>query len=105
MSVPAARLWRSVPPALACALSFGCVDIAAGDGRYVDTTEKRFAVTGQPSVRLSTFDGSINVNTWDRSEVVVRIEKHAIDKADADRIVVTAEQHGDAIEIGVEKPD
>jgi DUF4097 and DUF4098 domain-containing protein YvlB len=105
MSVSGGRPWLAAPALIACVLSGGCVDIAAGGGRYVDTTEKRFAVTGQPSLTLSTFDGSINVNTWDRAEVVVRIEKHAVDKADADRIAVTAEQHGDVIEVRVEKPD
>jgi hypothetical protein len=104
MSLPTDRLWVAVP-VLACAVSGGCVGIAAGDGRYSETVEKRFTVTGQPSLHLSTFDGAINVNTWDRAEVVVRIEKHALDKSDADRIEIVAEQHGDNVEVTVKDPD
>ncbi len=94
-----------VPAAfVACAVTAGCVDMSAVDARYTDTVDKRFAVTGQPSLTLSTFDGAINVNTWDRPEVVVRIEKRAVDKTDADSIRVTAEQNGDAIQVRVEDP-
>jgi hypothetical protein len=90
--------------ALVCAATAGCVDISAGDARYTDTIDRRFAVSGQPSLTVSTFDGAINVNTWDRPEVVVRIEKRAFDKADADQIQVTAQQNGDAIEVRVQDP-
>ena len=88
-------------PALLCVSAMGCVDISAGQARYVDTVERRFAVTGAPMVKVGTFDGSVDVTTWDRPEVLVVIEKHAVDKAAADRMLVTAEQNGDAITIDV----
>ena len=69
-----------------------CVDIVAA--QYVDRQDKRFTVSGTPDVSLSTFDGSIEVRPWDRSEVLVTVEKHARDKADADAIEVHAEQNG-----------
>lgn len=88
-------------PALLCVPTMGCADISAGQARYVDTVEKRFSVAGSPFVKVGTFDGSVDVTTWDRPEVLVVIEKHAIDKAAADRMIVTAEQNGDAINVDV----
>lgn len=90
-----------VLPTLALAASAACVDISAGQPRYIDTVEKRFTITGTPSLDVHTFDGSVEVSTWDRPEVLVVIEKHAIDKAAADRMVVTAEQSGDRITVAV----
>lgn len=90
-----------VLPVLLCASVVGCVDISAGDAPVVDTVEKRFPVTGAPVLKIGTFDGSVDVSTWDRAEVLVVIEKRALDKAAADRMVVTAEQDGDRITIDV----
>jgi hypothetical protein len=78
-----------------------CVDITAGEARFIDTVEKRFTVSGAPTLDISTFDGSVDVSTWDRPEVLVVIEKHAIDKAAADRMVVTADQTGDVVKVSV----
>ncbi|MBS1817103.1 MAG: DUF4097 family beta strand repeat protein [Acidobacteria bacterium] len=82
-----------------------CVDISAGEARYVDTTEKRFSVTGVPVVDVSTFDGTIDVSTWARPEVLVVVEKHAVDKTAADRILVDASQDGQRIAINVHRND
>lgn len=78
-----------------------CVDISAGEARYIDTVEKRFTVTGTPTVKLGTFDGSLDVRTWERQEVLVVIEKHAADKQSADRMVVDASQDGDLVTVDV----
>lgn len=83
----------------------GCVNISAGEIGAVDTVEKRFSVSGAPQLSLSTFDGRIEVTTWNRPEVVVVIEKHAVDKEEADRMVVNAEQNGDAITVDVRQKD
>ena len=71
--------------------------------RYVDRQDKRFTVSGTPDVSLSTFDGSIEIRPWDRSEVLVTVEKHARDKADADAIEVHAEQNGNRIVVEVRR--
>lgn len=98
---------RGVAPlalsALVAVSAAGCVDISAGESNYVDTVEKRFTVTGAPTLNLGTFDGSVEVDTWDRPEVHVTIEKHAFDKEAADRMQVTAEQSGDVITIKVQE--
>ncbi|MGC4083609.1 MAG: DUF4097 family beta strand repeat-containing protein [Vicinamibacterales bacterium] len=83
------------------ASSLACVDISAGNVRYIDTVEKRFTVSGEPTVTLGTFDGSVEVGTWDRPEVLVVVEKHAVDKESADRIVVDTAQDGDRIKVDV----
>jgi hypothetical protein len=84
---------------LAATASAGCVDIAAGQPNVVDSVEKRFAVTGTPFLDIDTFDGRVEVSTWDRSEVVVLVEKLAIDKAAAENIVVQMNQEGDRITV------
>ena len=98
-------MFRSVAPlALSILVStcgLGCVDISAGESRFVDTVEKRFAVSSAPSLRLGTFDGSVLVETWDRPEVLVVVERHAFDKEAADRMLVTAVQSGDQIHVDV----
>ena len=88
---------------LVAASGIGCVDISAGESPYVDTVEKRFSVTGTPTLKLGTFDGSVEVETWNRPEVLVIIEKHAFDKEAADRMQVIAEQAGDVITVQVKE--
>ena len=73
----------------------GCVDIVgAGIGRYVEREEKRFTVSGKPDVALATFDGSIEIRTWDKQDVQVTIEKRGKSKAAIDTIEIQAEQAG-----------
>ena len=60
---------------LVAASGIGCVDISAGESAYVDTVEKRFTVTGTPTLNLGTFDGSVEVETWNRPEVLVKQKK------------------------------
>ena len=79
----------------------GCVDISAGDAQLIDTTEKRFSVSGVPSVTVGTFDGSVEVSTWDRPEVLVTIERHAMSRDEAERMIITADQRGDDISVQV----
>src|SRR5262245_2661035 len=78
----------------------GCVDIVATGGlSYVEREEKRFSVSGRPDVVLSTFDGSIEIRAWDRSEVVVEVEKYALSRDAAADIEVRAEQNGNRVTV------
>jgi hypothetical protein len=91
---------------VACTLAaLGCVDVV-GDGwpRYVEREEKRFSVSGRPDLSVSTFDGSVEIRAWDRSEVLVVIEKRAGHKEDAAAIEVHAEQNGDRVVVDVKAP-
>ena len=82
-----------------------CVDIAGADfPQYLEREEKPFAVTGKPEVTLTTFDGSIQIRPWDKSEVLVVIEKRALDKDAVDTISVDARQDGNRIVIDVKAP-
>jgi len=80
-----------------------CVDIS-GFARFVEREEKRFAVSGKPAVSVSTFDGSIEIRSSDKAEVVVTIEKRAANKEEVDRIEVHAEQNGGRIVVDVRMP-
>jgi len=87
--------------ALALALAgSGCVDMVANGGLgYVEREEKRFTTSGRPDVVLTTFDGSIEVRPWDRSEVLVVVEKHAFDQDMVADIEVLAEQSGNKVNV------
>ena len=41
---------------------------------------KTFKVTGQPQLVLDTFDGAIELHSWDRPEVEVEVEKRAMEQ-------------------------
>lgn len=66
--------------------------------------KRTFPVTGQPDVTLETFDGSIEIHSWDRNEVEVEIEKRAMDQSLIDQMTVEAEQEGDRIVLRVKGP-
>jgi DUF4097 and DUF4098 domain-containing protein YvlB len=69
------------------------------------TRETRsFKLTGQPEVVLDTFDGAIEIHSWDRDEVEVEIEKRAMEQSLIDEIKVHAEQKGNRVEIRVTGP-
>lgn len=83
----------------------GCLDIVGADfAKYVEREEKRFTTTGKPDVRLSTFDGSIEIRPWDRAEVQVIVEKRASTKEAAADIDVRSEQNGNQVTIEVKAP-
>src|SRR5688500_6993064 len=80
------------------AVCSGCAEVVAVDGnRYVDRLEKRFEVTGRPELTLSTFDGSVEVRPWDRSEVLIVVERRAGTRDGVDSIDIDVDQDGDRI--------
>lgn len=99
---------RIVPGAVLVALATvaAACDVAVDSSSTLFTAreEKRFAVTGRPDVTLGTFDGSIEIKSWDRPEVLVEVEKRAGDKALADAILIKVEQAGNRILVDVPKP-
>ena len=60
---------------------------------------RNFKLTGQPEVVLDTFDGAIEIHSWDRDEVEVEIEKRAMEQSQIDEIKIHAEQNGNRIEL------
>lgn len=65
---------------------------------------KTFAVTGRPEVSLDTFDGAIELHSWDRNDVEVEVEKRAMEQTLLDEIKVSTEQKGNAIVVKVTGP-
>jgi hypothetical protein len=65
---------------------------------------KTFKVTGQAELALNTFDGSIELHSWDRNEIEVEIEKRAMEQTLLDEIKVEAQQDGNTITIKVTGP-
>ncbi len=72
---------------------------------FVATDQKTFAVTGRPEVSLRTFDGSIEVTTWDKPEVAVTIERRAGSQAQADELKVSTSQDGNRIVVEAVAPE
>jgi DUF4097 and DUF4098 domain-containing protein YvlB len=67
--------------------------------------EKRtFPVTGQPEVTLETFDGAIEIHSWDRNEVEVEIEKRGMEQSVLDQIAIEQEHEGDRVVLRVKGP-
>ncbi len=105
MTTDALRWARALVVVALAAVAGSACDITVGAGPYTMHEEKRFQVTGTPDLSLATFDGSVEVRSWDRSDVLVEIEKRASDQAQAEAIKVTAEQAGGTISVDVRRPD
>ena len=87
---------------LALALS-GCTVNVNTEGATASETHT-FKVGASPKVTLDTFDGSIEVHSWDRAEVEVIVEKQAQDETLLQQIVVEQSQDGDAVTLRVRGP-
>jgi DUF4097 and DUF4098 domain-containing protein YvlB len=81
----------------ACEVNLNTEGLASRDTRT-------YKVTGTPDVVLDTFNGAIEVHSWDRNEVEVEVEKRAMDQSLIDQITVEAEQKGNTIVIRVKGP-
>ncbi len=66
---------------------------------YIEREEKRFTVAGVADLNLGTFDGRIEIRSWDRDEILVEVEKRGQDKDAVSKIAVAAEQKGNAISV------
>ena len=93
---------RAIIAAAVLALA-GC-EVNLNSEGIVSRETKRFTVSGTPEVQLDTFDGSIDVHSWDRNEVEIEIEKRAMEQALVDDMKVTAEQDGNRIVVKVSAP-
>jgi hypothetical protein len=97
------------PAVLACSLALvgvagaGCVVSVDSQGQIL-REEKRFKVSGVPDVQVSTYGGSISVQSWDRPEVMVEVEKRGATREAVEAIQVTSSQRGNRIEIEVKGP-
>ena len=67
--------------------------------------EKRFTIKALPSVHVTTFDGSIQIQSWDKAEVLVEIEKRGPTREAVEALEVKSSQDGDTVEVEVKKPE
>jgi DUF4097 and DUF4098 domain-containing protein YvlB len=98
---------KSVLPTLALTavlpLTFaGCV-VVDSQG-HITREEKRFAVTGTPDLRLTTFDGAIEIRAGEGNTVLVEIEKRGPTKEALDGLKIDTKQDGNRIDVEVRKP-
>lgn len=92
--------------ALAVAATLAACSVDVRGSQVSTREEKRFTVsTGEPvALRLSTFDGTLTVRSWDRNEVFVEIERRAPDQSAAEALVVNQTQDGNKITIEAPSP-
>jgi Putative adhesin len=97
-----ARLSGSLVAVLSATLA-GCTVNLNTEGATASETHT-FRVTGTPQVTLETFDGAIDVHSWDRQDVEVIVEKQAQDDGQLQQIIVEPSQNGDTIALRVRGP-
>jgi hypothetical protein len=78
------------------AVPAGCSIDVRGD-EIVVREERRFTVAGDLELALTTFDGAIEVRSWDRPEVLVEIERRAASGAEAQALEVRTSQEGNRL--------
>jgi DUF4097 and DUF4098 domain-containing protein YvlB len=88
---------------LAIAVFAGC-EVNLNSEGIVSRETKRFEVAGVPEVDLETFDGTIEIHSWDRNEVEVEIERRAMEQRLVDDMTLTAEQNGNRVVVKVVRP-
>lgn len=84
------------------ALTSGCVTVDSHS--EIVREEKRFTVSGTADLRLTTFDGSIQIQAWDKPDILVEIEKRGPTKAALDQLEIKTEQKGNVIDLEVKRP-
>src|SRR5262245_56161427 len=68
-----------------------CVDSMDHEGT-IERLDKRFTVDKVADLQLITFDGNIEVRSWDKPEVLVQVEKRGQDKDVVSKIEILSEQ-------------
>jgi Toastrack DUF4097 len=66
---------------------------------FIEREEKRFPASTVVELHLITFDGSIEIRSWDRPEATIEIEKRGRDKDAVAKIQVLASQQGNRIDV------
>jgi DUF4097 and DUF4098 domain-containing protein YvlB len=70
----------------------------------VEREEKRFSVKGRPDLHLTTFDGAIEIRSWDQPDVLVEIEKRGATREAVDGLIVQVNQDGNRVTVEVTRP-
>lgn len=89
--------------ALAMAAGSACSVNIDREG-YIEREEKRFPAETTVELHLYTFDGAVEVRSWDRSEILVEVEKRGQDKEAVSKIQLLADRSGNRIQIEARHP-
>lgn len=89
----------------AAAVALTACEVNLNSEGIVSRETKTFKVAGIPDLQLDTFDGSIEVHSWDRNEIEVEVEKRAMEQSLVDEMQVSAEQQGDKVIVKVTRPN
>jgi hypothetical protein len=82
-----------------CSAGAAACSIDVNGAGTVLTEQKTFQLTGKPDLTLHTFDGAIDIRSWDRNEVSVEVQRRAATTDDAKALEVTTIQDGNRIVI------
>lgn len=94
-----------IAPVLLAATVFGAGCEVNLNTEGVSARETRtFKVAGRPELALDTFDGSIELHSWDRNEIEVEIEKRAMEQPLLDEIKIDSQQQGDKVTVKITGP-
>jgi DUF4097 and DUF4098 domain-containing protein YvlB len=74
------------------------------DEGVVVREQKRISLTGDPNVTIRTFNGSIQLRSWDQNEILVDIERRAETLDDAKEIQVETSEAGGNVVIEAKHP-
>lgn len=96
-------LLRAGTVVLAGAVAAGCV-VSVDSQSQIVREEKRFSLDGTPELHLKTFDGAIQIQSWDKAEVFVEIEKRAATRELVDQLTIEATQQSNRIDLEVKRP-
>jgi DUF4097 and DUF4098 domain-containing protein YvlB len=88
---------------LLAVIAGGCT-VTLDSQSQIAREEKRFTVAGRPIVQVTTFDGAIEIQSWDKPDVLVEIEKRGPTKEAVEGLEVRTSQDGNTIEVEVKKP-
>jgi hypothetical protein len=95
---------RAAAAVLLCAASTAGCTVTVDSQSEIVRDEKRFTVKGTADVRVTTFDGSIQIRAWDRPDVLVEIEKRGPTRESVDALEIKSEQSGNVIDFEVKAP-
>ena len=90
--------------AVVLAMSSAACSIDVRGDNLVLHEEKRFTVAGAAELDLKTFDGAIEVRSWDREEVLVDIQRRAGSTGEAEALQVNTRQEGSRIIVEAVRP-
>ncbi|MEO5897583.1 MAG: DUF4097 family beta strand repeat-containing protein [Vicinamibacterales bacterium] len=95
---------RSATVAVLCAASAAGCTVTVDSQSEIVREEKRFKISDTADLRVTTFDGSIQIRGWDKPDVLIEIEKRGPTRESVDALEITAEQSGNVIDFEVKPP-